>query len=356
MEILLKHPKNKFNVIFSRPIEYWNGTVISFSGENATYFYKLIQQKSINLSVFPSIRLGRLDLHYFRKAKPKDDISVNDFFESCYRKISQKKRRQISVQGPIFTIGNRKSSNFFRIYQKKDGVEFELEIKKTPLKSFQDLLFSGQIQEFEAESSHYFLKSFAKLFPISYCFMDWLAVSLRPKISHSNLANPLISNYILSDNLTTLVQKKDFFLLLQLLSFLQSLDASEEFLRDQSYFVVTFRVQEFLKFIYSDTEVYNHYQLTKMKGLQTIEPLVTYFSDRSFRSVVAFPYLSVEKQGKYWTVILTIAKELYFYQYPFRFPNFFTKYRNKYDFEVKIEILKVFSTYNIEKVTVILHP
>lgn len=62
-------------------------------------------------------------------------------FESCYRKISQKKRRQISVQGPIFRIGNGKSSNFFRIYQKKDGLEFELEIKKTPLKSVQDLLF-----------------------------------------------------------------------------------------------------------------------------------------------------------------------------------------------------------------------
>jgi hypothetical protein len=87
-----------------------------------------------------------------------------------------------------------------------------------------------------------------------------------------------------------------------------------------------------------------------LKGLQTIQPLVTYFTDKSFRSVVAFPYLSVEKQAKYWNVTLAIAGELYFYQYPFRFPNFFGKYRNKYDFEVKLEILKVFSTKNIEKV------
>jgi len=124
-------------------------------------------------------------LHYFRKAKLTDDISVNDFFESYYRKISQKKRRQISVQGRIFPIGNRKSSNFFRIYQKNDGLEFEREIKKTPLKSFQDLLFSRQVQQFESECSYYFLKSFTNIFPIYYCFMDWLAVSLRPKISHS---------------------------------------------------------------------------------------------------------------------------------------------------------------------------
>lgn len=266
---------------------------------------------------------------------------------------SKKKRRQVSVEGPIFTIGNRKSSNYFRIYQKKDGLEFELEIKKTPLKSFQDLLFSTQIQQFEAECSHYFLKSFAKIFPISYCFMDWLAVNLRPKITHSNLVNPLISEYIQFDNLISVGDKKLLFLLLQLLSFLQSLDAYEEFIRDQSYFVLTFRVQEFLKFIYSDTEVYNHYQLTKtvqfLKQLQTIQPLVTYFSDTFFRSVVAFPYLSVDKQAKYWNVTLAIARELYFYQYPFRFPNFFGKYRNKYDFEVKLEIIKVFSTENTEK-------
>jgi len=59
MVILFKHPKNRFHVIFSRPIEYWNGIVISFS----SYFYQLIQQKSINFSFFPPIQLGRLYLH-----------------------------------------------------------------------------------------------------------------------------------------------------------------------------------------------------------------------------------------------------------------------------------------------------
>lgn len=62
------------------------------------------------------------------------------------------------------------------------------------------------------------------------------------------------------------------------------------------------------------------------------------------------PYLLVEKQAKYWNVTLAIAKELYFYQYPFQFPNFFVKYRNKYDFEVKLEIIRVFSTDNTEKI------
>ena len=60
-----------------------------------------------------------------------------------------------------------------------------------------------------------------------------------------------------------------------------------------------------------------------------MEPLVTYFSGTSFRSVTAFPYLLIDKQAKYWKVTLAIAKELYFYQYLFQFPNFFVKSRNK---------------------------
>jgi hypothetical protein len=56
---------------------------------------------------------------------------------------------------------------FSAFIKKKDWLEFELEIKKTPLKFFQDLLFSGQIQQFESESSYYFLKSFANIFSIS---------------------------------------------------------------------------------------------------------------------------------------------------------------------------------------------
>nr|YP_009518873.1 hypothetical protein [Boodleopsis pusilla]AYC64826.1 hypothetical protein [Boodleopsis pusilla] len=235
-EILYNDPKNKFKVTFSRPGEYWNGTIISFSGLNATYFYQLIQQKSIDFSFFPPILLGRLDLYYFRKTKPTDNISIKEFFESCYRKIRQKKHIQISVESLILTIGNRKSSKYFRIYKKKGGLRFELEIKKTSVKSFQDLLFSGQTQQFEAELSDYFLESFAQIFPFSYCYMDWLAVRLRP--NNITLRNPLVSEYIQVDNLISVGDKKHFFLLLQLLSFFQSLETYEEFLIDQSYFIL----------------------------------------------------------------------------------------------------------------------
>lgn len=42
--------------------------------------------------------------------------------------------------------------------------------------------------------------------------MDWLAVSLRPKISHSNLVNPLISEYIQVDNLISVVDIEGYHL------------------------------------------------------------------------------------------------------------------------------------------------
>ena len=66
----------------------------------------------------------------------------------------------------------------------------------------------------------------------------------------------------MNTNFISVADKKHLFILLQLLSFLQSLDAYEEFIRDQSYFIITFRVHlsiQILKFI-----------IIIKKGLQTI--------------------------------------------------------------------------------------
>jgi DNA relaxase NicK len=54
------------------------------------------------------------------------------------------------------TIGSRSSSNYYRVYQKNNGLEFELEIKNKVIKSFQDLLFSDRIEEFEDRLAKHF--------------------------------------------------------------------------------------------------------------------------------------------------------------------------------------------------------
>jgi hypothetical protein len=58
-------------------------------------------------------------------------------------------------------IGSRKSPNFYPIYNKNNGLEFELELKFEVLISFQQLLFSNGIDKFEhGLSKNFYERSF----------------------------------------------------------------------------------------------------------------------------------------------------------------------------------------------------
>ena len=71
--------------------------------------------------------------------------------------------------------------------------------------------------------------------------------------------------------------------------------------------------------------------------LQKLDPIVKVFSNIAFRSYVCFPYVDcANPSGKSWVIEVLAAEKLFFFPYPFQFPNFFVKYRNKYDFEVKL--------------------
>lgn len=128
-------------------------------------------------------KLGRIDLYYLREKKATDNISINQFLKKCQQEITKKKARitMNKDQANILTIGNRKNPNYLRIYseEKMKGIKFELEIKKLSLKSMQELLVSGEIQQFEEKIYFVFLKHLAKILPLSYCYLDWLAVWLR---------------------------------------------------------------------------------------------------------------------------------------------------------------------------------
>ena len=65
-----------------------------------------------------------------------------------------------STRGYISRIGNRKSSNFYRIYQTKKGLRFELEMKKKQIKKFSNLLFCYDIKQFEERlTKHFYMYS-----------------------------------------------------------------------------------------------------------------------------------------------------------------------------------------------------
>lgn len=43
--------------------------------------------------------------------------------------------------------------------------------------------------------------------------------------------------------------------------------------------------------------------------------------------------LATQKEGKFWIARISIVEELYFYKYPFSFPNYFLLYKDKSDMD-----------------------
>ena len=81
-------------------------------------------------------------------------------------------------------IGSRSSSNFYRVYQKEkkinydvysevmDGLQFELELKKKGIKSFQQFLFDNQIEELEERLTQHFFNQSGKYLVLNFCYTD----------------------------------------------------------------------------------------------------------------------------------------------------------------------------------------
>jgi NRPS condensation-like uncharacterized protein len=67
-------------------------------------------------------------------------------------------------------------------------------------------------------------------------------VSTKKK-SETNF-NFLVSSYLRKDCLDSFVQKKQFFNLIQLLSFIRSLEYSKQFIDDQVYYLMEFAVMD----------------------------------------------------------------------------------------------------------------
>ena len=126
-------------------------------------------------------------------------------------------------------------------------------------------------------------------------------------------------------------------------------------LSKQVYYDISFKLQEFMKF---KNVKLNQYQVNKikpfwniLKDLQENQILIKQISDTSFRHFVPFPVIDIRKEGKsnFWTVSFSMAEEFYFYRYPFLFPIEFAKFDDKYDREIKMELLHVMSVVSLEK-------
>ena len=208
----------------------------------------------------------------------------------------------------VLRIGNRSSSNYYRVYQKHNGLQFELELKNQLVKSFQKILFDNSIEEFEHSlSKHFYWQSFESL-NLNSCYMDWLLHWYRQSSPKQNTIG-LLTTYLKNDS------KELTFNFLRFLSFLQS-QTKKSYTRsfdDQVYYMIRFPLSDFILYIGADHK--SHYQ--RKKALQIFKDLEAFqifklqrftledFDDFEFCSSVIMPYLKVKKNGRLWTVNLT---------------------------------------------------
>lgn len=264
---------------------------------------------------------------------------------------SLRNRNKKTKNGGLFRvlkIGNRRSNNCSRIYQKQNSLRFELEIKGKTLQNYHNLLVQNSFQEFEQKIYSHFIIYFGKLLPLQYSYTDWLVQKLRPIRQQQMSPLTLYSDYIQSEIKTDPIK---LIMLIQFINYAQDLDFQIDSLGGINYRVVTFQLQDFLRF--QNQANYNHYQLTKTKRFfDELQKgiLIQSFSDKYFQSLVAVPLVKFEKVQKFIITKVWLAEELFYYSYPFCLPNFFNTKLNKDEFEVSFHFFQTFASVNIEKV------
>jgi len=231
------------------------------------------------------------------------------------------------------------------------GLQFELEIKKDLLKSFQQLLFNNRIDEFEEKLTQHFFNQSRQNFGLSFSYTDWIRDYFR-KLSCMRVFNSgLVTDYLSQRKFDSLDETKSFFLFLQFLSFLRKMEGLAQFLDDQVYYIVEFPVVDFLRFLGKNPK--STYQRNKvlnfLKSLQDLPPFIEILSEIEFRSSIMFPLLKLTKKHGSWIVKISVGEQLYYYSYPFLFSNCFCNFQNKYDLLLKLEIIQILSTDSLEK-------
>ena len=117
-----------------------------------------------------------------------------------------------------------------------------------------------------------------------------------------------------------------------------------------------FIVRDFITYQNPTISSTNRYKLKKTKEFfrdLLTGAIIDSFQSNSFRTLIAIPRIEYQicSKQKYLIANVWMVNELFYYNYPFYFPNFFNIKLNKDQFEV--QVFKTFSSENIEKVFLI---
>jgi hypothetical protein len=123
------------------------------------------------------------------------------------------------------------------------------------------------------------------------------------------------------------------------------------------YRKVTCIVRDFIKFQNPTISRTDHRILKQTKEffdeVQT-GILQTSFTSTHFQSLVAIPRVEYEtNQQKQIIANVWVVEKLFYYDYPFYFPNFFEKNLTKHEFDVRFALFQTFCSIHIEKVVLV---
>ena len=347
---------------------YWIGTTISFSGENAAYFYKLVKTGKFDWSVLRlgqhNLSLGRVDLCFSR---PNDlshrSRSFDAFLVDSRRQIQEyTNTKHIKLQdfpnGKMLKVNRRNNSRHYRVYQKDETARFELELKHRQTKLVQDYLFENQLDVFEHQLVMEYFEYSGQVLRSDYPYTDWI-IDFQRRCQGNPTFRPLMTSYLENRIIKNQEEEERFFHLLQFLSFVKSLklnpfkSCKKLRIKKQFYYELKFPLRDFVSF--TGMRLSNHSAREKLifyfYELQKLDPIVKVFSNLSFRSYVCFPYVECKNlSGTSWIVEVLVAEELFCFPYPFQLPKPFLSSGSKNDLRLKVRLMKSLAVSSREKI------
>ena len=327
--------------------------LIQFSGENAAHLYNLLKSGEFHWSDFDhfDLVLGRFDINYIREKQVIDDLVFQDFGERCLQKY--KARYPQAVTEPVLTtgfgLGTRKGDYFLRIYKPNDNsfLKFELEIKKAKARSYHNyfLNLDQTFLQFENLIATRFYQYLRVALVLDTELTDWLVTILRQT---KKPLNCLVSNYISTTykiQETSLAEQKNFYRLLQFLSFSRRFSHYEEILNGQTFQSFAFPIVEFAKNIDLDNTYDNRQTLVQFFYSLRVLSINQWFSEDEFQSTAAFPIVNLtrEQPGNNRTkliVKISVLNDCFStWKYAFYFPRTFYLHDNADDMRVKLQFI-----------------
>ena len=266
-------------------------------------------------------------------------------------------RLQDFPDGKVLKVNRRNNSLHYRVYQKDQGVRFELEFKHRQTQLVQNYLFNNQLNIFEDKLVLQFFKYSGQVLRLDYQYTDWI-VDFRRRYRLVNPSNPTLFTSYLKNRIMFEEEEKRLFHLLQFLSFIKSLeliplkDCKRLSIKKQNYYRLKFPLSKFVKFtgIQFSKKSDRKNLIGYFKQLHKLDPIVKEFSDGAFQSYVCFLYAECENpSGKAWFVEVAAAEELSWFPYPFQLPKSFLISGQKNALRLKIQFMKALAVSAQEK-------